>query len=792
MYEKSKTNLDNVLQKIKSNNLPFILLLIVLIIIMLVTIVTDYFSFSKSNFKTKSKFEGFQGFDIPNNNRIPDNIDVLQQQGDITESESDDQIPVGDEELLNDYRRSNPDDYDNYKKQYDEYKKQSDKYNDESDNINKISSGLKEYNKENVNNYLDNYGTNIKNELLSAVNNESTNAKNKIPNFNISIPTIKDPKISNSIIVVSFILIALILCFVFIPSFSNFKSLLNQISSVTYVILYTIFLILFLRLLPRNIMNSNAYYIVPITIIIAVFLFILGFRSNYASEFNVNYERIKMIILYFCFITICTTYYLVNPGDYITKNLNMSSLFAVLIGVFGFIYLIVLLTLPENYNIFSSSGSSGSSNSSKNITNALANMSSFSKYGGIGFVLFLVIMTTVIATYPGGFFKNTKTSIIIMVLLLVISIIWSILLVVNMFTGFNSNNPSGFMDSNLTYAKKTILALLGFTLSGIIIGYIVYSVQNLSGRSGIASFILSIFLILSIFILIYKTIFVKLPSNNANKAKNSFFNLIINLIFYIPCLFSGVFDCIMKTLVSEYNSTTTGNILILIVTICLLILYIYLPKIQHNVNLQGGKQLVENPIYTNTMHSLANYIQLNESDQFDYQYSISFWLFIDSNAPNTNPSYNHYTSLLNYGGKPNILYKAKTNTLMVTMEQKNLDKESKNKLLEFDDNGNRIIYTNKNMLLQKWNNIIIQFNGGTLDIFLNGELVKSSIEVIPYMNYDTLTVGSDEGINGGICNVVYYKTPLTITNIYYIYKNVKGKNPPVIQKSNNTIIPLTK
>ena len=796
MYEKSKTNLDNVLQKIKSNNLPLILLLLILIIIMLVTIVTDYFSFSKS--KSKSKFEGFQGFDIPNDKRIPDNIDVPPQQ-EIPESGNNLQIPVSDEELLNDYRRNYPEDYDQYKKQYDQYKKESDKYKNESDNINKISNDLKDYNKENVNNYIDNYidnyQTSVKNELVSAVNKEAANAKNKIPSFNISIPTIKDPKISNSIIVISFILIALILCFVFIPGFSDFKNLFNQISSVTYVILYTIFLILFLRLLPSNVMNSNAYYIVPITIIIAVFLFILEFRTNYASDFNVNYERIKTIILYFCFITICITYYVVNPGDYITKNLNMSSLFAVLIGVFGFIYLIVLLTLPENYNIFgssTSSTSSTSSNSSKNITNALANMSSFSKYGGIGFVLFLVIMTTVIATYPGGFFKNTKSSIIVMVLFLVISVIWSILLVSNMFTGFNSNSPSSFMDSNLTYAKKTILALLGFTLSGIIIAYIVYSVQNLSGRSGIASFILSIFLIISILILIYKTIFVKLPSNNANRGKNGFFDLIINLIFYIPCLFSGLFDGITKTVVGEYNSTTTGNLLILIVTICLLLLYIYLPTIQHNANLQGGKQLVENPVYTNAMHSLANYIQLNGSDKFDYQYSISFWVFIDSNAPNTNPSYNQYTSLLNYGGKPNILYNAKTNTLMITMEQKDLDKKSENKLLEFDDNGNRIIYTNKNVLLQKWNNIIIQFNGGTLDIFLNGELVKSSIEVIPYMSYDTLTIGSDGGVNGGICNVVYFQNPITIANIYYIYRNVKDKNPPVIQKSNNTIIPPIK
>ena len=335
-----------------------------------------------------------------------------------------------------------------------------------------------------------------------------------------------------------------------------------------------------------------------------------------------------------------------------------------------------------------------------------------------------------------------------------------------------------------------MVALLGLSLSGIIIAYIVYSIQNLSGRSNILSFVLSIFLIISVLILIYKTIFVKLPSDSANKGKNAFFNLIINLIFYIPCLFSGVFDSIMKTFISEYNSTTTGNVLILIITIALILLYIYLPKIQHNVNLQGGKQLVQNPVNTNASQMLANYVQLNESDSFDYQYGISFWVFIDSNAPNTNPNYNKYTSLLNYGGKPNVLYKADTNTLMITMDQQDFNKQSKNKLLDFDDNGNRVIYTNKNFLLQKWNNIIINFNGGTLDIFLNGQLVKSSIEVIPYMKLDALTIGSDIGINGGICNVVYYKNPLTITNIYYIYNNVKDKNPPVVENSTNTVIRL--
>jgi hypothetical protein len=207
-------------------------------------------------------------------------------------------------------------------------------------------------------------------------------------------------------------------------------------------------------------------------------------------------------------------------------------------------------------------------------------------------------------------------------------------------------------------------------------------------------------------------------------------------------------------------------------------------------NLQGGKQLIENPVNTNTQQTIANYIELNGNDNFNYQYGLSFWVFIDSNAPNTNPSYNQFTSILNYGGKPNVLYKPDTNTLMITMNQKDLKVKGTNKMIEFDDNGNRIIYTNKNMLLQKWNNIVINFNGGTLDIFLNGELVVSSIEVIPYMKLDALTIGSDTGINGGICNIIYFKKPLTITNIYYIYNNLKNKNPPVFTKSFNSIISI--
>ena len=643
-----------------------------------------------------------------------------------------------------------------------------------------MNSDLNYYKNINIKNEATKYGNDIKDEILSAINKETYPIKNKIPKINLTIPAIKDTKIINSLIIVSFILIIVFLSFIFLPSFKDFSKLFNQISNVTYVILYTIFIILFFRLLPNDILNDNAFFIVPITIIIAVFLFIISFRTNYLIDFNINYERIKTVIMYFCFITLCITYYTTNPGEYITKNLNSYlMLLTVLFGIFGFLYLIILLTLPNIYNVF-------------NRTNAFEKVSFFSKYGGIGFILFLIIMTIIITTKPEIFFKNTNTSIIAFPLLFMVCLIWAILLITNRFSNDDDNlkfNKS-LMSSNMLFIKRALIALLGFTLSGIIIAYIAYNVQNLSGRTNIVSFILSIFLIISILILIYKTIFVKLPSNNINKSKNSFFELIVNLIFYIPCLFSGLFDSSMKSMINEYNTTTIGNVLILLITIILLLFYLFLPKIQYFINLRGGKQLIENPVNTNVHQILSDYIKLNGNDKFEYQYGLSFWLFLDSNAPNTNSNYNQFTSILNYGGKPNVLYKANTNTLMITIDQTDLNRKSKNKMLEFDDNGNRIIYTNNNMLLQKWNHIVINFNGGTLDIFLNGELVKSSIEVIPYMKLDTLTIGNDEGVNGGICNVIYFKDPLTITNIYYIYNNLKNKNPPLFNKSFNSIISI--
>ena len=87
----------------------------------------------------------------------------------------------------------------------------------------------------------------------------------------------------------------------------------------------------------------------------------------------------------------------------------------------------------------------------------------------------------------------------------------------------------------------------------------------------------------------------------------------------------------------------------------------------------------------------------------------------------------------------------------------------------------------KNVLkMQKWNNIVINYNLGIVEIFVNSKLQVSNDVILPYIKSDKIVIGEKNGISGGICNVVYYPTKLTNTEISLLYNSLKLRNPPIV------------
>ena len=251
--------------------------------------------------------------------------------------------------------------------------------------------------------------------------------------------------------------------------------------------------------------------------------------------------------------------------------------------------------------------------------------------------------------------------------------------------------------------------------------------------------------------------------------------LITNIIFYIPCIYVELIEWIKH----EYMITTRTDVIMLGIAISLLLIGGFKDKIYNFIFRPKGKLLLNKPVYLNNATTLGGYLDLNnikdeenekkldtEETKYKYNYAISAWIYINYQGANTNSSYSRYTPLLSYGNKPDILYNGLKNTLKITMQE--------------GQDGIKNVYKTTNLKMNKWNHFLLNYTGGTLDTFVNGELLASEPGVIPYMEFDTLVGGSDNGIHGGLCNVQYFNRYLQIDTIRSLYTSFKDKTPPII------------
>jgi hypothetical protein len=308
--------------------------------------------------------------------------------------------------------------------------------------------------------------------------------------------------------------------------------------------------------------------------------------------------------------------------------------------------------------------------------------------------------------------------------------------------------------------------------------------------------------------------------SNRTVRDNPFFKLVVSIILYIPCLLSDLADLVM----SEYYKTKYFTLIIIVLEILFILSYWFLyPEVVSKVYSGGGQVLVNELVSLNSEKTVGHYSSLSGASFLDYsnkqypnvklsgnafddvainavsgkpmldlsgnpikdtdgnyyfptrvntyRYAISFWLYI-----NPMPSAgNSQLSILNYGSNPNVMYNPKTNELSVFMQSSTSDCES--------DKSTIPVFTHLNVPLQVWFNVVLNYDGGRLDVFLNAELVKTSFDVISCVRYDELTIGDSKGqLNAKMCNLTYFNAPLDIITIHTMFNITKIEDIPNVPK----------
>jgi len=173
-----------------------------------------------------------------------------------------------------------------------------------------------------------------------------------------------------------------------------------------------------------------------------------------------------------------------------------------------------------------------------------------------------------------------------------------------------------------------------------------------------------------------------------------------------------------------------------------------------------------------------------KTDRFSYRYALSGWFYINTQPPNTSAAYSVYTNIFNYGNKIRVEYNGKLNSLRVIAAVAAPGQGATVVTdVTHDTNVNNImveVFQTNNIIYQKWNNMVINYADGYIDVFLNGILVASISNAVPYMYFDTIKVGAKRGILGGMYNVNYYKDILSEKTIKLKYKTLRENTFPNI------------
>jgi len=275
------------------------------------------------------------------------------------------------------------------------------------------------------------------------------------------------------------------------------------------------------------------------------------------------------------------------------------------------------------------------------------------------------------------------------------------------------------------------------------------------------------------------------------KTLTGWFGFMVYFIFYIPCLFIDF----IKYILNEFNATDKLIYILLVLEVAFVLLYFYLPSMikffnrSENIVLLeksafldhkqtiGNGELNKTPKFLRGKRGIVNDKGSNDEPLYNQNYAFSMWVYLNPQAGN-NVGYASESEIFNYGdGKPRITYFND-----ISSDSNNFGKSGVDKYRIYFSNARTPIgYYDFTMPGQKWNNITVNFTSIQADLFVNGKLEYTYYyrgNPPSYLPVDFITIGQNNGLDGAICNVIYYPKNLSVIEISTHYNMLMLKNPP--------------
>jgi len=203
--------------------------------------------------------------------------------------------------------------------------------------------------------------------------------------------------------------------------------------------------------------------------------------------------------------------------------------------------------------------------------------------------------------------------------------------------------------------------------------------------------------------------------------------------------------------------TILNVIIVIVVLIILYYLYNYLTG-------QTGRYKLKH-IHNATQQTHIHHNKAPDGQDADYAYSI--WFYISD----WNHRYGEEKILFRRGTTPNEQIRASFDR---TLNNLNIH-------IGYDDptqteTTNSALITIQDVPLQKWTNLIVSANGRSIDVYLDGKLVKTMIldQVPKSSSGQDIILTPNGGFAGKTANFVYYNYALNPNEAYNIYREGAG------------------